>query len=161
MRCEKDADIYLTPNRAYSPAIGRWLQPDPLGTLPNPKQGNGFSPLSQYTDGRNLYEYCAGDPINERDMWGLKKSTYQIRKDYLYTFVFPTTKFPYMEWRRTLIRIYSEKQANSCECQNCCDDIYEEWKESVGFAKWLLSGKKTIEACYTLCQANLAPFMLP
>ncbi|MGE4286951.1 MAG: hypothetical protein AB7F23_10190 [Phycisphaerae bacterium] len=44
---------------------------DPLGTLPNAKQGNGFSPLSQYTDGRNLYEYCAGDPINERDMWGL------------------------------------------------------------------------------------------
>jgi RHS repeat-associated protein len=72
MRYEKDTDIYLTPNRAYSPAIGRWLQPDPLGTLPNPKQGNRFSPLSQYTDGRNLYEYCAGDPINERDLLGLK-----------------------------------------------------------------------------------------
>ncbi|MGE4286947.1 MAG: RHS repeat-associated core domain-containing protein [Phycisphaerae bacterium] len=71
MRCEKDADIYLTPNRAYSPAIGRWLQPDPLGTLPNPKQGNDFSPLSQYTDGKNLYEYCTGDPVNERDVWGL------------------------------------------------------------------------------------------
>ncbi|MGE4287006.1 MAG: RHS repeat domain-containing protein [Phycisphaerae bacterium] len=71
MHYEKDADIYLTPNRAYSPAIGRWLQPDPLGTLPNPKQGNRFAPLSQYTDSRNLYEYCAGDPINERDVWGL------------------------------------------------------------------------------------------
>ncbi|MGE4286953.1 MAG: RHS repeat-associated core domain-containing protein [Phycisphaerae bacterium] len=72
MRYEKDADIYLTPNRAYSPTIGRWLQPDPLGTLPNAKQGNRFAPTSQYTDGRNLYEYCAGDPVNERDTWGLK-----------------------------------------------------------------------------------------
>ncbi len=71
MRCEKDADIYLTPNRAYSPALGRWLSPDPLGTLPNPKQGNRFSPTSQYTDGQNLYEYCAGDPVNERDLRGL------------------------------------------------------------------------------------------
>jgi RHS repeat-associated protein len=71
MRYEKDADIYLTPNRAYSPTIGRWLQPDPLGTLPNPKQGNRFNPLDQYTDGQNLYEYCAGDPVNERDLLGL------------------------------------------------------------------------------------------
>jgi RHS repeat-associated protein len=71
MRCEKDADIYLTPNRAYSPALGRWLTPDPLGTLPNAKQGNRFAPLSQYTDGQNLYEYCAGDPVNERDLRGL------------------------------------------------------------------------------------------
>jgi len=71
MRYEKDADIYLTPNRAYSPALGRWLSADPLGTLPNPKQGNRFAPLDQYTDGQNLYEYCAGDPVNKRDLWGL------------------------------------------------------------------------------------------
>jgi RHS repeat-associated protein len=71
MRYEKDADIYLTPNRAYSPALGRWLQVDPLGTLPNPKQGNRFAPLDQYTDGQNLYEYCSGDPVNSADMLGL------------------------------------------------------------------------------------------
>jgi RHS repeat-associated protein len=72
MRYEKDADIYLTPNRAYSPALGRWLQVDPLGTLPNAKTGNRLAPLDQYTDGQNLYEYCSGDPVNQRDLWGLE-----------------------------------------------------------------------------------------
>ncbi|MGE4287008.1 MAG: RHS repeat domain-containing protein [Phycisphaerae bacterium] len=108
MRYEKDADIYLTPNRAYSPAIGRWLQPDPLGTLPNAKQGNRFSPLSQYTDGKNLYEYCAGAPINERDVLGLYQN---VNDDY---------NGSWGGYRAVVPNCYSKK------CGKCGPDITEE-----------------------------------
>ena len=41
--------------RWYDPALGRFLSPDPLG----------------FVDGPNRYAYCAGDPVNYVDPWGL------------------------------------------------------------------------------------------
>jgi len=41
--------------RWYDPALGRFLSPDPLG----------------FVDGPNRYAYCAGDPVNFVDPWGL------------------------------------------------------------------------------------------
>ncbi|MBP7937790.1 MAG: RHS repeat-associated core domain-containing protein [Phycisphaerae bacterium] len=41
--------------RSYSPALGRWLQRDPLG----------------YVDGVGLYEYVAGQPLDYYDPYGL------------------------------------------------------------------------------------------
>ena len=42
-------------NRWFDPGTGTWLTPDPLG----------------YQDSSNLYAFCGGDPINERDPLGL------------------------------------------------------------------------------------------
>lgn len=47
--------LYYYRFRDYSPLIGRFLQPDPLG----------------YIDGLNLYAYCANNPVNYVDPWGL------------------------------------------------------------------------------------------
>ena len=50
--------------RWYDPALGRFLSPDPLG----------------FVDGPNRYAYCAGDPVNYVDPWGLcgQKGYYRV-----------------------------------------------------------------------------------
>lgn len=53
----EDLKVYHVRHRVYDPASFRWLQKDPAG----------------YVDGMNLYAYCAGDPINWADPYGLDK----------------------------------------------------------------------------------------
>lgn len=52
-----EVGVYHYKARAYSPSLGRFLQPDPAG----------------YSAGMNLYAYVGGDPINMTDPAGLKE----------------------------------------------------------------------------------------
>jgi len=54
-RFDPETGLYYYKNRHYKPAIGRFLQPDPLG----------------YEDGLNLYQYAYNSPLNFRDPLGL------------------------------------------------------------------------------------------
>lgn len=52
---DSESGLYYYRNRHYSPTIGRFLQRDPLGHLPDV----------------NVYRYVGNDPINCRDPYGL------------------------------------------------------------------------------------------
>ena len=55
-RLDPETGLYYYRARIYSPALGRFLQPDPIG----------------YADGMNMYAYCGNNPVNYIDPWGLK-----------------------------------------------------------------------------------------
>lgn len=67
--------------RMYNPALGRFMQRDPLGTPLQPPMARNVSPTqftqrdpvgAQYTDGMNLYQYVGSNPLVRVDPSGLE-----------------------------------------------------------------------------------------
>jgi RHS repeat-associated protein len=83
-RYEPATRLYHFLYRSYDPALGRWLQKDPLGVL---AMGGARPPLSnssdspvvfvlgrsagdEYADGLGLYQYGLSDPVDRTDRSG-------------------------------------------------------------------------------------------
>ncbi len=61
-RYDPEAELYYVRNRSYRPALGRWLQRDPIG----------------YAGGINLYEYVGGRAVVASDPEGLMCDADQV-----------------------------------------------------------------------------------
>jgi RHS repeat-associated protein len=66
--------LYHYRARDYSPALGRFLQPDPIG----------------YADSMNLYQYCGNNPINWLDPLGLSTARIWLTDGTKITLIDPT-----------------------------------------------------------------------
>ena len=55
-RFDPESQLYYVRNRTYNPALGRWIQRDPIG----------------YAGGINLYGYVESAPVGSVDAWGRK-----------------------------------------------------------------------------------------
>jgi len=75
-RYDAETGLYYYRTRMYSPAIGRFLQTDPL----------------EYWDSMNLYQYCANNPVNWIDPWGLSTVKIILVNRKVITLVDPTNK---------------------------------------------------------------------
>jgi RHS repeat-associated protein len=58
-RNDPETQLYYVRNRMYNPALGRWVQRDPIG----------------YSGGINLYEYVGGRAAGNRDALGLQSGS--------------------------------------------------------------------------------------
>ena len=70
------------PYRNYSTYLGRWLQAEKLGMIPNDNNINPFCPRCQYEDGINSYEYVKSNPVIRFDPWGLSWCTWDFVDHY-------------------------------------------------------------------------------
>jgi len=67
-------ELMTWPYRNYSTYLGRWLQAEKLGIIPNDnKRINPFYVPKQYQDGMNLYQAFRSEPVLTTDLFGLKK----------------------------------------------------------------------------------------
>lgn len=64
--------MYYYRARYYNPSIGRFMQADPWGTVPDGGTANPFKPQDQYEAGFNLYRYVQNNPTNIVDPLGLE-----------------------------------------------------------------------------------------
>jgi RHS repeat-associated protein len=84
-RFDSDTGLYYYKRRYYSPVIGRFLQPDPIG----------------YDGGLNLYTYVRNDPLNRIDPTGMQVSIKQDSVDI--SARYPTPPVPLIQAQRRQI----------------------------------------------------------
>jgi RHS repeat-associated protein len=69
--------LYHYRHRDYSPFMGRFFQPDPLGIQPSGDiRVNSFDPTKQYAEGSCLYQYVNDSPTSNKDPFGLFNPRY-------------------------------------------------------------------------------------
>ena len=75
-----DYEIMYYRNRYYDTGMGRFLQHDSLGIVPNAQNPNKFQVARQFSDGMNIYQYVKSNPRIYTDPEGqLKRKMHRDR----------------------------------------------------------------------------------
>ena len=110
-----ETGLYYTKFRTYDPAIGYWLQLDPIG----------------YANSMNLYQYVISNPTNYNDPFGLR-SGYEWKDD-------SESRLKDNEHHARLVRV--RKKWNQLAHKAETDDCYTICEAIVDLAQWMLTSE--------------------
>jgi hypothetical protein len=114
------------PYRDYSTYLGRWLQVEKLGMIPNDNiQNNAFHPRRQYEDTAAYYEFAASNPISVLDLYGLKVCC-KIREDTTHTICEDYFYGPCVTWTTTTCTQEEIPNADGCPPEAACCAHYKD-----------------------------------
>ncbi len=145
----------------YNPEQGRFMQRDPLGMVSGGYL-NGFNPLGQYLDGKNIFQYVKCDPINGNDSEGFGAL-------FEYEYKLATRDRPSAYFRDNEARLHRICEKYKCPCGGCMsiqqckneasqllrsyfnklDDFVNNWTLEDGLSKYIAG--LPFERCYIMC----------
>lgn len=128
-RIDSELDLLFFGRRYYDPSLGRWLTPDPLGTI----------------DGPNRYAFVRNDPLSFVDPQGLfsVEALWTSAKAYLGDYWNRLTTFPSSSWDLF--------QSNMGFMNDVMDDIHFVAYELVGPGLYLIAGLHNEDIEFGVC----------
>jgi RHS repeat-associated protein len=146
---DEQAQAYLTPLRPYSPAIGRFLGPDPT-----------FRIFSESKHSHSVYAYCGGDPVNFIDLDGAEAEPISVRRRQIFQGTINEVKRD-PGWSFEFLKSFYMENVESLRfANNFWTNFYNEWSPAVRskvfwkdfFGKWGLPIKKGNERDFVISE---------
>jgi len=132
-RLHKSINLYYSRARQYSPALGRFLQRDPKGTV----------------DGLNLYTYTGNNPVTYIDLLGLEKNdVWGGERDHL-------GRAPYSAWLTSDFwarvsegidyHLFTDIPKRQEEWDQAAPQLQREWKNTTNTETMYLTQERYVE----------------
>jgi RHS repeat-associated protein len=116
------ANSYSSLARAYAPALGQFLQPDPSRRIPS---GSG--------DSCSLYSYCDGDPVNFLDLNGAERTASELRAEFReLQFSIMQRQFEMRQHQREMFERIRQQQTEMRQQQRDMYDRLRQQSQGVG-----------------------------
>jgi len=116
-------ELMSWPYRNYSTYLGRWLQAEKLGMIPNDSEINPYDPRGQYKGSLNLYGAFSSNPAVIIDQYGLESKSCCPKNtcDRWYFWLFDVTSIGF-GWAVTRVRAEVHPDPWAVAEGRCCFD---------------------------------------